>query len=152
MPEFKIFKIIFKCLNCKCRQASPIRKYFYKTSRESAVQIPCLLRYKTKPLEEEPKKFFFEWCFILRSFKPSVWSEVAINYSEVFVKCEVKSAAKLWQNKLHCKSISLPHGNCACPSGQAQFRQSAVHYIKYCIKWLCPSRPPGYCKTCILIL
>lgn len=59
MPEFKIFKIIFKCLNYKCRQAFPIRKYFYKASRELAVQIPrLLLRHKTKSLEEEQKNSF----------------------------------------------------------------------------------------------
>ena len=42
-----------------CR-ASLIGKYFYKASRECDVQILCLppLRYKTKPLEEEPKDSF----------------------------------------------------------------------------------------------
>ena len=93
----------------------PIRKHFYKISRESALQIPRLpLRYKTEPLEEEQKNPF-SGDFLLWSFNPPVWIEAVINYSELFIKYEVKFAARPLRSKLPCKITSLPQGSLTCP-------------------------------------
>ena len=53
------------------------------------------------------------------------------------------SNTKLNLPQSHCatsftaKQLQLPQGNLTCPSEQAPFGHSAMHYIKYCHMWLC---------------
>ena len=102
--------------NGRFRNGRPIRKYFRK-SEEFAVQIPCLLRYKTKPPEEERNNSFsggIFFCEISNLRFEVKLSQMTVKFL-LLGKSEVKFASKRLRSKLHYGVTSLPQGNFTCP-------------------------------------